>query len=462
MIFKNVLQNRIFFGLLALFVFSIFLFDLRFLSRHYDWDAIVYAYNINSDLTWRIFYNPHHLGFESTGYLYLKFWREWFGRESVMFGLRLRILASALIFLFCFIWMYRKVYSDTLGAIVLGLAVHFSQGFWFYAQHNDTPLIHSCLTAILYLFSVYFAKNGHSPISILTLFTIQLFGVYFHQSDILFLPLAPISILFSGTWKGREFGFARKLRYAFLYCFILVGVLTLSYLYVGFIVLNRNLFSPLDSERNFANWLFLYATKDKWGNSPEAKNYVMNFYRGIGDAFLNFEGVKNGLRIRPHSWDNRESLPYNLNLAFWIFVVSLFLLNLKKIWKRFRVETVLLSFWLVPSVLFYTWWEGYFFEFWVGTSIGMILLAGLTLKSLEFRTFAFGSRALYHSILFVWCLLLFLVNFSFSTLPRSSKKTVSYIEGIEFKLESILPEKVYFPDSERAGIFAADSERSNP
>lgn len=93
-----------------------------------------------------------------------------------------------------------------------------------------------------------------------------------------------------------------------------------------------------------------------------------------------------------------------------------------------------------------------FFEFWVGTSIGMILLAGLTLKSLEFRTFAFGSRALYHSILFVWCLLLFLVNFSFSTLPRSSKKTVSYIEGIEFKLESILPEKVYFPDSERAGI----------
>ncbi|EMO28895.1 hypothetical protein LEP1GSC170_0356, partial [Leptospira interrogans serovar Bataviae str. HAI135] len=101
------------------------------------------------------------------------------------------------------------------------------------------------------------------------------------------------------------------------------------YLYVGFILLNRNLSSPLDSERNFANWLSLYATKDKWGNSPEAKNYVMNFYRGIGDTFLNFEGVKNGLRVRLHSWEQRESLPYNLNLIFWVFILCMFFSILK-------------------------------------------------------------------------------------------------------------------------------------
>lgn len=122
-------------------------------------------------------------------------------------------------FSFCFIYMYRKIYSDTLGAIVLGLAVHFSQGFWFYAQHNDTPLIHSCLIAALYLFCVYFTKKGHSPISLITLFTIQLFGVYFHQSDILFLPLVPISILFSQTWKGKNFELTQKLRYTLIYCF---------------------------------------------------------------------------------------------------------------------------------------------------------------------------------------------------------------------------------------------------
>ncbi|MFA4794532.1 hypothetical protein [Leptospira kirschneri] len=452
------LQNKIFFGFLILFLFYVFLFDLRFLSRHYDWDAIVYAYNINSDLIWRIFYNPHHLGFESSGYLYLKLWREWFGKDSVMFGLRLRILISALLFLFCFIYMYRKIYLDTLGAIILGLAVHFSQGFWFYSQHNDTPLIHSCLTAALYLFCVYFAKKGHSPISLIALFTIQLLGVYFHQSDILFLPLVPISILFSQTWKGKNFEPPQKLRYTLLYCFLLIGVLTLSYLYVGFILLNRNLSSPLDSERNFANWLFLYATKDKWGNSPEAKNYVMNFYRGIGDAFLNFEGVKNGLRVRLHSWEQRESLPYNLNLTFWVLILCVCFFNFKNIWKRFPIETILLLFWLVPSILFYTWWEGYFFEFWVGTSIGMILLAGLTLKSIEFRTFAFGTRAIYHSILFIWCLLLFLINFSFSTFPRSKKKTVSYIQGIEFKLESILPEKIYPAESEKTNIFDMDSK----
>ncbi|XDD52415.1 hypothetical protein AB3N59_18955 [Leptospira sp. WS92.C1] len=450
---KDQLRNRLFFGFLILFIFCVFLFDLRFLSRHYDWDAIVYAYNINSDLTWRIFYNPHHLGFESTGYLYLKLWREWFGKDSVMFGLRLRILVSALLFLFCFIWIYRKIYSDTLGAILLGLAVHFSQGFWFYAQHNDTPLIHSCLTALLYLCCIYFARFGHSPISILILFLIQLWSVYFHQSDILFLPLVPISILLCKTWREKEFPLSWKLRFAFIYCFVLVGILTLSYLYTGFILLNRNLSAPLDSEKNFANWLFLYATKDKWGNSPESKNYVMNFYRGIGDAFLNFEGVKSGLRIKPDSWDNRESIPYNLNFAFWVFVLGILIFNFKNVWKRFQPEVILLSFWLVPSILFYTWWEGYFFEFWVGTSIGMILLAGFSFKSLEFRTFELGSRALTHMILFGFGLLLFLVNFSYSTYPRSVKKSVSYIEGIEFKLDSILPEKVYPPESAKIGIF---------
>ncbi|MBF3355521.1 hypothetical protein ISU91_20370, partial [Leptospira borgpetersenii serovar Hardjo-bovis] len=149
----------------------------------------------------------------------------------------------------------------------------------------------------------------------------------------------------SWSVKWKEFSYAWKLRCTVMYCLFLVGILTLSDRYVGVIVLNRNLSAPLDSERNFANWLFLYATKDKWGNSPEAKNYVMNFYRGIGDAFLNFEGVKSGLRVRPLSWDDRGSLPYNLNLAFWIFIFSLFLLNLRKVWKRFRIETVLLVFW---------------------------------------------------------------------------------------------------------------------
>ncbi|EMN30167.1 hypothetical protein LEP1GSC083_3008 [Leptospira interrogans serovar Pyrogenes str. L0374] len=88
----------------------------------------------------------------------------------------------------------------------------------------------------------------------------------------------------------------------------------------------------------------------------------------------------------------------------------------------------------------------------------MILLAGLTLKSIEFETFSFGSRAIYHSILFIWCLLLFLINFSFSTFPRSKKKTVSYIQGIEFKLESILPEKIYPAESEKTSIFDMDSK----
>ncbi|PJZ70915.1 hypothetical protein CH373_06760 [Leptospira perolatii] len=432
-------------GFLFLFVLSlvVLLFDLRFLSRHYDWDSIVYTHNINSDLFWKIFYNPHHIGFESTGYLYLKFWKWLNGPHSIMFGMRLRILFAAILFFFALTSFYWRMYGDMVGAVLLGFAVHFTQGFWFYAQHHDTPLVHSCLTGALFLYCVWNARKGWGPTKLFFGFALQIWNVFFHQSDTIFLTMVPASILLSNSWKGSEFQTSLKLKLIFSYTFLIVFFLTLSYLFVGFILLERNLIAPPESERNFANWLFLYATKEKWGLAAGNKNYVMNFYRGIGDAFLNFEGVKSGLRIKPQDFMNRNALPYNLNLAFWVSILALAFLNISRLWKKFRAELVLLALWLVPSLIFYTWWEGYFFEFWVSSVIGLLIFAALVIQSYKMQSIPHGTRALGHVALFAYVFLLFAVNFTFSTFPRSEKPTISFIEGIEDKYRSLVPEPVY-------------------
>ncbi|MGJ4747913.1 hypothetical protein ACQV5M_16265 [Leptospira sp. SA-E8] len=432
-------------GFLFLVCFTgiLFLFDLRFLSRHYDWDSIVYTHNIVTNKYWKVFFNPHHIGFESTGLLYLKFWYWFHGPDSAMFGLRLRVLVVASFFIFILMFSYWRLYEDMIGAVLLGLAVHCSQGFWFYAQHNDTPLIHSCFTAALFLLCVWNSKNGWSPGKLYIAGFLQVWNVYYHQSDTIFLTFVPASVLLADKWRGRSFEYSYKLKLIFVYLFSVVFILTLSYLYVGFILLERNLTAPVESEKNFANWLFLYASQERWGAAPGPKNYIMNFYRGIGDAFLNFEGVKNGLRINANDLTSLKSFPYNLNLGFWIGILFLAFLNWIRLWKSYRTELILLFFWLIPSFVFYTWWEGYFFEFWVSSVIGLLIFAALVFRSLEFEHFRFGIRSISHIIFFSYVSLLFLVNFTYSTLPRSERSNKSFIEGIEDKYERITPEPVY-------------------
>ncbi|EQA36065.1 putative membrane protein [Leptospira inadai serovar Lyme str. 10] len=422
---------------------ALFLFDLRFLSRHYDWDSIVYAHNINTDKAWKVFFNPHHIGFESTGYLYLKFWRWIHGPDSFMFGLRLRTLFFAILFIFVLMATYWRLYKDFVGAVLLGLGVHCTQGFWFYAQHNDTPLIHSCLTACLYLFCVWNAKHGWSTGKLFFAFFLQVWNVYFHQSDTIFLTLVPASLLFAKEWQGAEFEFSRKMKLIPIYLIAVVFTLTLSYLFVGFIILERDLTSPPTNEKNFANWLFLYAAQERWGAAKGAKDYVMNFYRGIGDAFLNFEGVKNGLRIKIANPTDLKALPYNLNLGFWVACIGLALANCVRLWRNFKIEMTLLALWLLPSLFFYTWWEGYFFEFWVSTVIGLLIFSALVIRSFLFEHLYFGTRAIGHILLLAYLLLLLCINFTFSTYPRSERPTVSFIEGIEDKYKAITPEPVY-------------------
>ncbi|XDD56110.1 hypothetical protein AB3N62_18660 [Leptospira sp. WS4.C2] len=427
-------MKKLFIILLLLFLF---LFHLRFLSRAFDWDSCVYALNIQKDRVESAFFNPHHLGFESSGLLYWKMLRSIYPTTDIMFFLRLRILSFSLFFLGMFIWLYYKLYKDLLLGIILALVIQVSQAFWFYSLHNDTPLIHSCLMALLFLFTIYYLRQGLQIKHLLVLWIIQLFSIYFHQSNVIHFGMVPMAILIS---PNRSLG--KKLRIIFVYLTCLGIATILSYLFVGFIILKRGL-GPLD-EKHFSFWMFLYAAINRWGTSlGEEKNYVLYFYRGIGDAFLVFQNVIPKFRVNVFDFQNPKHLPYNLNLLFWIFSLCLGILNFRTMWVKYKQELLVMMFWILPSIGFYTWWEGYFFEFWVGTTIALWILNSYTLKSLSIPMLPKFSNAILHTIYLALFLFYFSTNFTFSTLPRSIGPKFGYTEGIQGPVEKLAEESIY-------------------
>jgi hypothetical protein len=430
-------------GSAVFLVFSIlyFLFNLKYLSRFFDWDSSVYALNIARDRWHSVFFNPHHLGFESSGYLYWKWIRVALDTTDIMFFLRVRILFFASVFLGIFGWIIYRMYGSILQSLFLTFAVGSSQAFWFYSHHNDTPLIHSCLVVILYLFLVYLAKTGGNFFKIFSFGIFHLLTLLFHQSNAILFPLTLLGLCLMPTWNGKQLDWGRKLRLSFYYN-IFVGVLIVGiYFFVGFFILGRDLESI--GEKNFSYWLFLYASQERWGMATGDKNYILYFYRGIGDAFLNFQGVNSRFRTDFSSPWTLKNSAYNLNLLFWISILGLGLLNFRRLLQKFSIEMLLMFFWLVPSILFYTWWEGYFFEFWVGVSIGFWIFCFFVLRSLEVGFLSNTMRSLGTVLLIIMGCFLFSYNFVYSTLPRSEKIQYGYLEGFKDKVERIANERIY-------------------
>lgn len=451
---KKFFINKFSIPLTVIFLLLLFLFNLRFLSRFFDWDSVIYAFNIERSLRYEkkplqrnlrsVFINPHHLGFESTGYAFMQMVKKFYPEYDLMFMLRLRILIASLMFLFAFIVLHYYLYKNFLTSFLISMCIAFSQGFWFYSHHNDTPMLPACFIALTFLLAVIFAKRGFSRWSLFLVGFVQLFSLYFHQTNVLFLTLVPVAIFVSKKYRGGDFPISGKLRVSGFYLFAVIAIFTVSYLFVGFYILERDLVSKGD--KHFANWLFLYATLDRWGLSAIKKDYIIHFYRGIGDAFLNYQGITRGLRVDFRLPWKAFSVPYNMVALFWIALISIFLLNIKRTFKKYGVELLILFFWLVPSLVFYTWWQGYFFEFWLSTTIALWLFSYWVLESLPLEPLRYTRRAVINTIYIGMIFILFSVNFPLSVFQKSKKVKIGVIGDVESYRESVhrlAGEKVY-------------------
>ncbi len=417
----------------ALLALALVLFNIRFISRTFDWDSITYLHNISLGQWKAVLYNPHHLAFESTGLLYMKILSYFRPDSPPMFSLRLRMLASGALFLVLFVILFARIYRDFWTGICVAACVAFTESFWFFSQHNDTALPPALLIALLFLLCVYAAEKGFSLPLLASAAVVQVWSIYFHQANVLFMTFVPAALLLgsgmrkrsaakfppasrvraprSGRWFGREMLIVSG------YVLVVGGVVVAAYLYIGLVVLGRELSSQ--EPRSFTRWMLMYILSDSWGLPATLSQRVLWTWHGFGEAFLVIGSRIDHFRVNFSDFLSPGSFAFNMLPAFFLAVIALSFFRLRTLWHTSRVELVLFACWLPPSLIFFGWWAGYISEYWLSSSIALWLLSYLTLRSVIPAWMQTTGRALLRLLYLFLATILFVTNFTHSERPRS-------------------------------------------
>ena len=393
------------------------LFHLRHLQQFMDWDQFAYIGNIESNLRGGyVVCNPHHLHFEFTGRLFHDFMRAAFGQygfTDLIFNLRLRSLVAAGLGLF-FLFLFLKEATGRLPWALAGtLAVGFTHGYLSYADKIDTgifPAAAFCL--ILWVFGRLCRARRGSLFLAFVLGVSLAVGVLMHQfigfaCILVGLVLALPAFLFRrGEWSAPaeiperpalesaiDRRWRRRWTVFFIVCLTGVVLIVAAYFYVG-----KTYYNLADGDQGtparshgmwrhatLQKWLFTYETADKdtyrWGTG------LSNFYpfypwRGFTDAFLSHKKVvhySKDVKFAYHVGDITDpaALTENMLAVFTALTLLGLLIFLPALWRRYGRVFVLLLLCLPVYLVFFTYWEPHYYEFWILPSIILIVLCVL-------------------------------------------------------------------------------------
>jgi hypothetical protein len=396
------------------------LFHLYHLQQFMDWDQFAYIGNIENNLRGGyVVCNPHHLHFEFTGRLFHDFMRTNFGQygfTDLIFNLRLRSLAAAGLGLF-FLFLFLKETTGRITWALLGtLAVGFTHGYLSYADKIDTgifPAAAFCL--ILWVFGRLCRARRGSLWLALALGVSLAIGVLMHQfigfacvlaGLVLALPAflfrerrwfsaavipdaPPLPAAIETRWNRRWLAF-------FIVCLTGVALIVAAYFYVG-----KTYYNLSDGEKGtpaashgmwrhttLQKWLFTYETADKvtyhWGTG------LSNFYpfypwRGFTDAFLSHKKVIHYSKDTKFAYNLADmtdpaTLVENVFAVFTALTLLGLLVFLPALARRYGRTFVLLLLCLPVYLVFFTYWEPHYYEFWILPALILTVLCVLLLN----------------------------------------------------------------------------------
>lgn len=395
-----------------------FLVHMHYMQQFLDSDQGVYINNIKRAIIPGNLplYNPHHLHFEVGGKLFQQFMVDNFGDAGfteLTFNMRLRSLLAACFGLFFVVLFLKDTTGKLLWGILGGLLVGVCHGYLQYATKVDTSIFPTALfPAILWITGrLVTAKKW----IILPAFLCGLFifaGMMGHQY-IAFLAVAlGISLLAPGfIFKKlhiyKIFYIIRKKtvpkvdkspgkRTLALAVIVLTSLITVvsAYFYAGKTEYNLQFDTPTPAKSHgiwrgilFQEWLFAYATADVWGKGIEKFNPLRPF-RGYTDGFLsqppdvhkyNFNKTFKYNTPEPLA---PESFVHNQLAYYTLFVLAGMILLAPFLLRRYKRIYLILLISLVFYLVFFTYWEPHYYEFWLIPSLLMVLSGILILNYL--------------------------------------------------------------------------------
>ncbi len=390
-----------------------------------DYDQMVYLNNVKHALNGATLYNPHHIHFEELGREFHLFVTRNFGDAGftdLSFNLRLRSgFAAVLGFFFAYLFGAYVTKSVILGAAG-ALAVGFSHGYVHYATKVDTPIFPAAAFILILAAFVLVHQTRRLVIPAAFLLGVAFFvGVVMHQYiaiacvvtglvmfvpdlDAIALPLRPFAkthrVKFGGARRADGIGPPRGREQPRLYrrygirvaATLVAGAVGIAMIVGAYLWVGKGIYNlRWEGEENtgesvglyrygtFQQWLFSYATTDSWGYGLEYF-HAWRTARGFTDAFVTqYEPHLKYNQNRNFEYDLNEPLkagavPYNLVAFLTIGSIALSILLFPFLLARYGRTFLLLLIMLIPYFVFFTYWEPFYFEFWLVPVINMILL----------------------------------------------------------------------------------------
>lgn len=442
------------------FGFFYFLIHLRYLQMFLDSDQLVYLANVLYQYR-GILFNPHHLFFEVHAYWFdqiLRLYHQDF--SDLAFNLRIRSLLSASMGIIFYGLLLFRLTKNTLLSIVGMVLIGFSHGYTHYASKIDTGIFPAAWFPIMILFSNYMFAVKRRVLYLIGIFILSIvfyLGVMQHQTMILaavaifvgwILPYNKNSkktppVIANTVWRwggGLSLG---------IMTFIMVSM---AYWAVGRLYYKLPYDRPdirtakgVWKYRSFQQWLFAYHVDGVWGKGHKEFDIRMPL-RGLTDGFLSQQKMgdkynqKDSFLFNYSSFRSLFSKYHFLhNMTFLIlFFIALFLLlfshRMAKIYGRTWI--VLISA-LVLYFFLGSYWEPFYFEFWIMPVsivwIVFILILDYIFFKKEKERSAMGSlfsgwmQNAVSLMLFLFVFLIAIYNFRYNTIPHSQ---IVYIEGL--------------------------------
>lgn len=403
-----------------------FLLNMTFMQQFLDWDQIVYSSNILSALRpGRLpLFNPHHLHLEISGkwwHQIMLFFFEDQGLTDPIFNNRIKSLLTASLGLYFFVLFLRDLTGKLSWGLIGGFMAGACHGYMSYATQVDTPIYPAVgLILTLWVLRKIEVTPRHSFYWFLGAAVILFLSVMGHQymaiSCLIFCVALGLPPYFFPDWNPWQVFKKRKKkkfdaqqpeidqkpikRYigviscALLAVFLIAG----AFFWAGKTQYNfsfdnphsRDQRGPLAGGRTFQEWLFLYAQLDMWGHGIERFDPRSPF-RGMTDGFVS--QIRDTSRFnKKYTFEYKVDEPANPNyftknqLAYFTWgLVFLTAALFPLLWTTYKRTFLFTLSSAVSFSIFTTWWEAYYFEFWLVPSLLFITLAVMILNYLGDR-----------------------------------------------------------------------------
>ncbi|MBI3396386.1 MAG: hypothetical protein HY042_11165 [Spirochaetia bacterium] len=172
-------------------------------------------------------------------------------------------------------------------------------------------------------------------------------------------------------------------------------------------------------DASITRWMVAYLTLGTWGLPVGLPQKIIWTYDGIAEAFLVEMGAVKRPRVDFAHFFSPEAAPFNMLTAFWITILMLGAALFRRLWRERFAEMILLLVWVIPTILFFGWWEPYHFEYWLGQIVAMWLFSYLVLKSALPKGLPQTGKAVMRVVYLGVICILFATNLRLSIEPRS-------------------------------------------